>query len=73
MIWTFFKRWRARHMQRQSMDWMLRRGDDKWLNDIGLTRNDLRNLVDEAGDQAVLEQGKGRTTQRLRRPQKVAP
>lgn len=29
------------------MGWMLMRKDDKWLEDIGLTRNDLRNLLEE--------------------------
>jgi uncharacterized protein YjiS (DUF1127 family) len=50
MIWKFLKRWHALRRQRQSMGWMLRRKDDRWLNDIGLTRNDLRNLLEESDD-----------------------
>tara|TARA_R110002049_G_scaffold16846_7_gene66414 strand:+ start:127 stop:279 length:153 start_codon:yes stop_codon:yes gene_type:complete len=47
MIWKFWQRWRALQRQRQSMRWMLMREDDRWLKDIGLTRNDLRNLLEE--------------------------
>lgn len=47
MLWKAWKRWRALQDQRQSMAWMLMREDDKWMDDIGLTRNDLRNLLEE--------------------------
>lgn len=29
------------------MSWMLMRQDDRWLDDIGLTRYELRKLLDE--------------------------
>ncbi|WP_299778330.1 hypothetical protein [uncultured Roseobacter sp.] len=47
MIWKFWKRWRALRKRRDSMGWMLLRKDDRWLNDIGLTRDDLRTLLRE--------------------------
>lgn len=47
MAWKFWKRWQALFDRRRSMAWMLMRKDDKWLDDIGLTRNDLRNLLDD--------------------------
>jgi uncharacterized protein YjiS (DUF1127 family) len=50
MAWKLLKRWRMLQRNRQSMGWMLMRKDDKWLKDIGLTRNDLRNLLDEWKD-----------------------
>ncbi|MCF2873012.1 hypothetical protein L0664_18255 [Octadecabacter sp. G9-8] len=50
MVWKFWKRWRVLQSNRQSMGWMLLRKDDKWLKDIGLTRHDLRKLLDEWDD-----------------------
>ncbi|WP_166486029.1 hypothetical protein [Jannaschia sp. CCS1] len=50
MTWSIWKRWKRRRAlldRRRSMGWMLMRHDDKWLDDIGLTRNDLRILLDE--------------------------
>lgn len=47
MFWKFWKRWKTLHQQRESMAWMLMRKDDRFLDDIGLTRNDLRNLLEE--------------------------
>lgn len=47
MVWKFWKRWQVLQAQRRSMGWMLMRKDDRWLRDIGLTRNDLRNLLEE--------------------------
>ncbi len=47
MIWKFVKRWNALWDRRRSMAWMLLRCDDKWLDDIGLSRNDLRHLLEE--------------------------
>ncbi len=47
MIWKLWKRWKALRDRRRSMEWMLKRKDDRWLNDIGLTRNDLRVLLEE--------------------------
>jgi uncharacterized protein YjiS (DUF1127 family) len=32
------------------MAWMLKRKDDRWLNDIGLTRNDLRVMLQDWDD-----------------------
>lgn len=47
MVWKLWKRWQAMLDRRRSTAWMLMRQDDRWLDDIGLTRNDLRNLLDE--------------------------
>lgn len=47
MIGKFWKNWMDLLERRRSMAWMLRRKDDKWLDDIGLTRNDLEKLLDE--------------------------
>lgn len=47
MILKLWKRWKALHDRRRSMAWMLMREDDRWLDDIGLTRNDLRILLEE--------------------------
>jgi len=47
MVWTFWKRWQSLHDRRRSMGWMLLRKDDRWLKDIGMTRNDLRVLLEE--------------------------
>jgi len=47
MIWKLWKDWKSLHDQRRAMKWMLMRGDDRWIKDIGLTRNDLRILLKE--------------------------
>ncbi|WP_415255973.1 hypothetical protein [Sulfitobacter sp.] len=47
MIIKLYKRWKALRDQRRSMAWMLTRADDRWLDDIGLTRNDLRALLED--------------------------
>ncbi|WP_175498521.1 hypothetical protein [Sulfitobacter marinus] len=47
MIWKLLKRWKALHDRRRSMAWLLMRKDDRWLDDIGLTREDLRVLLEE--------------------------
>ena len=47
MVWAFWKRWQSLHDRRRSMGWMLLRKDDRWLKDIGMTRNDLRVLLEE--------------------------
>lgn len=47
MIWKLWKSWMNLLERRRSMAWMLRRKDDKWLDDIGLTRNELEKLLDE--------------------------
>ncbi len=47
MVWKFWKRWRSLQDRRRSMGWMLMRKDDHLLKDIGLTRNDLRILLEE--------------------------
>ena len=50
MVWRLLKRWLTLRNQRRSMGWMLLRKDDRWLDDIGLTRNDLRQLLQERED-----------------------
>ncbi len=45
MVLKFWKRWKDLHDQRRAMAWMLKRKDDRWLNDIGLTRSELRTLL----------------------------
>lgn len=47
MVLKLWKRWQAHLDRRRFMMWMLTRQDDKWLDDIGLTRNDLQILLDE--------------------------
>lgn len=37
---------------RRSMGWMLQRADDRLLDDMGLTRDDLKQLI-ESGNHAV--------------------
>lgn len=39
-------RWRDRIRARRAMGWLLRRPDDRLLRDIGLTRDDLRRMLD---------------------------
>jgi uncharacterized protein YjiS (DUF1127 family) len=34
---------------RRSMGWMLQRADDRLLDDMGLTRDDLKQLVENGG------------------------
>jgi uncharacterized protein YjiS (DUF1127 family) len=50
MLWNLWTRWKALQDQRRAMAWMLKRKDDRWLRDVGLTRNDLRNLLRDWGD-----------------------
>jgi uncharacterized protein YjiS (DUF1127 family) len=50
MIKRFFKRWRALREQKCAMGWMLKRKDDRWLRDIGMTRNDVRHLLQKWDD-----------------------
>ena len=50
MIRTYWRRWCARRRREAPAEWMLRRADDHWLNDIGLTRDDLRRLLDRWDD-----------------------
>jgi uncharacterized protein YjiS (DUF1127 family) len=50
MVRGFLKRWRALRAQRCAMGWMLRRTDDRLLRDIGLTRNDVRHLLQKWDD-----------------------
>ena len=48
MVLTWWQVWQRQCGDRRrqaSAEWMLRRADDHWLNDIGLTRNDLRRLL----------------------------
>ncbi len=47
MILKLWRHWLDLQERRRSMAWMLLRQDDRWLDDIGLTRNDLRNLLEE--------------------------
>ena len=47
MVWKYLKRWRALRDRRRSMSWMLKRKDDRWLDDIGLTREQLRVLLEK--------------------------
>lgn len=37
---------------RRSMGWMLARADDRLLDDMGLTRDDLKRLIEGAGHAA---------------------
>lgn len=50
MVLTWWHGWRRRHETPRdrgaSAEWMLHRADDRLLADIGLTRNDLRALLD---------------------------
>ncbi|MFT7058133.1 MAG: hypothetical protein ACJASV_000633 [Pseudorhodobacter sp.] len=41
-IWQWFL---ARSARRQSMGWLLSRQDERLLQDIGLTKEDLKNLL----------------------------
>ncbi len=50
MLKKFLKRRWALHQQRRAMGWMLKRKDDRWLKDIGLTRNDVRHLLEDWDD-----------------------
>lgn len=45
-----FVRWRARQEARKSIGHLLKRRDDHLLNDIGLTRQDLREMLDQWED-----------------------
>ncbi len=45
-ILTQLIRWRDRHRARRAMLWLLRRPDERYLRDIGLTKEDLRRLLD---------------------------
>jgi uncharacterized protein YjiS (DUF1127 family) len=47
MLWKQWKRWLELQERRRTMRWMLLREDDHWLNDIGLTREDLQKLLSE--------------------------
>ena len=37
---------------RRSMGWMLQRADDRLLDDMGLTRDDLKQLIENGGSAA---------------------
>ena len=37
---------------RRSMGWMLQRADDRLLDDMGLTRDDLTQLIENGGSAA---------------------
>ncbi|GHE05574.1 hypothetical protein U879_04245 [Defluviimonas sp. 20V17] len=41
-------RWLALHARRRSMSFLLSRTDDRLIEDIGLTREDLRHLLGTA-------------------------
>ena len=43
-------RWRDRQQARKSIGHLLKRSDDHLLEDIGLTRQDLRNLLERWDD-----------------------
>ncbi len=45
MILKLWNEWKCLRDRRRAMAWMLARKDDHWLKDIGLTRNDLRDLL----------------------------
>ncbi|WP_159086933.1 hypothetical protein [Loktanella sp. Alg231-35] len=47
MLWRFWKNLKVLRDQRQATAWMLLRKDDRWLKDIGLTRHELRTLLNE--------------------------
>ena len=47
MLWKFWKNWKVLHDQRRATGWMLLRKDDRWLRDIGLTRDELRRLLQD--------------------------
>lgn len=48
MFMTLIRNFRQRRMVQRSMGQMLRRADDRLLDDIGLTRHDLEALIDNA-------------------------
>lgn len=43
--WRFWYKEPETRDNKTSADWMLRRTDDRWLDDIGLTRDQLRQLL----------------------------
>lgn len=45
-----FARWRDRRRARRAMLWLLRRPDEHYLRDIGLTREELRQLIGHWAD-----------------------
>jgi uncharacterized protein YjiS (DUF1127 family) len=45
MFLTLFTRFRQRLVLHASMGWLLRRADDRYLEDIGLTRQQLTDLL----------------------------
>ncbi|MCY1126963.1 hypothetical protein OU426_08860 [Frigidibacter sp. RF13] len=50
MTLTWWRFWVRQTDQRDTAapaDWMLRRKDDRWLDDIGLTRQELREMLDQ--------------------------
>ncbi len=52
-FWWQLRLWqRAEDAPLPPADWMLRRADDRWLDDIGLSRNDLRCLLRRWDDQS---------------------
>ena len=50
MIWKLWLKWRARHHRRAAMSHLLHQADDHLLRDIGMTREDLRRLLERLDD-----------------------
>lgn len=45
MFQTLFARYRQRKALEKSLGWLLRRADDRYLDDIGLTRHDVERML----------------------------
>ena len=43
---TLFARWLSRRARRRSMGFLLKKPDDRLIEDIGLSRDDLHRLLD---------------------------
>jgi len=44
---TLFARWLSRRARRHSMGFLLRKPDDRLIEDIGLCRDELHRMLDE--------------------------
>ena len=49
MFLPLFARFRQRLVLQASMGWLLRRADDRYLDDIGLTRQQVTDLLRDPG------------------------
>lgn len=47
---SFLTRLLSRFQMRRSMGWMIDRSDDHLLRDIGMTKDDLRTLIEQGCD-----------------------